>query len=120
MRQIYENMIYSYFTTAKLVFSNTEAKKPPVFDVPLKAVTVVEGDKMSLTCHIRGSTPLTIQWMKDRKELISSVEAKVSFANGTASLEISKVSKAHAGDYLCKASNDAGSEFCKAKVTLKG
>ena len=103
-----------------MVFSATEAKKPPVFDVPLKAVTVVEGDKMSLTCHVRGSPPLIIQWMKDRKELTSSADTKVSFADGTASLEISKMSKAHAGDYLCKASNDAGSEFCKAKVTLKG
>ena len=40
--------------------------------------------------------------------------------DGKASLEISKASKAEAGDYLCKASNAEGSEFCKSKVTVKG
>lgn len=94
--------------------------KPPVFDVPLKALTVDEGDKMNLTCHVCGSPPLNIQWMKDRKELTPSADTKVSFGDGTANLEISKVTKAHAGDYHCKASNNAGSEFCKAKVTVKG
>lgn len=91
-----------------------------MFDVPLKPVIADEGDKLSLRCHVRGSTPLKIQWMKDRKELTSAGSTKISFSEGTASLEISAVSKHDAGDYLCKATNQAGSEFCKAKVTVKG
>lgn len=97
-----------------------EAKKPPVFDVPLKPLTVDEGEKMSLKCHICGSAPLTIQWMKDRKELTSGGNTRISFTDGTACLEISPASRKDAGDYLCKATNAAGSEFCKAKVTVKG
>ena len=100
--------------------SPAEAKKPPVFDVPLKPATVDEGDKLSLKCHVRGSAPLKIQWMKDRKELVSSGSTKIPFSDGTACLEISSASKQDAGDYLCKATNDSGSEFCKAKVTVKG
>lgn len=98
----------------------TEARKPPVFDVPLKPLTVNEDDKLSLRCHVRGSTPLKIQWMKDRKELTSVGSTRISFSDGTASVEISAASKHDAGDYLCKATNQAGSEFCKAKVTVKG
>lgn len=98
----------------------TEARKPPVFDVPLKPLTVDEGNKLSLRCHVRGSTPLKIQWMKDRKELTSAGNTRINFSEGTASLEISAASKHDTGDYLCKATNQAGSEFCKAKVTVTG
>lgn len=90
-----------------------------MFDVPLKPLTVDEGDKMSLKCHVCGSAPLTIQWMKDRKELTSAGNTRVSFTDGTASLEISPASRKDAGDYLCRATNGAGSEFCKAKVTVR-
>jgi len=91
-----------------------------VFDVPLKPVTVEEGEKLSLRCHVCGSPPLKIQWMKDRKELASAGSTRISFSDGMACLEISPTSRHDAGDYLCKATNDAGSEFCKAKVTVKG
>ena len=83
-------------------------------------MTVDEGEKLSLKCHVCGSPPLKIQWMKDRKELVSAGSTRITFSDGTACLEISPVSKHDAGDYLCKATNDAGSEFCKAKVTVKG
>lgn len=102
------------------LISLSEAKKPPVFDVPLKPATVDEGEKLILRCHVCGSSPLKIQWMKDRKELTPSSSTRISFSDGTACLEISTVSKLNAGDYLCKATNEAGSEFCKAKVTVKG
>lgn len=102
-----------------LLYQPAEAKKPPVFDVPLKPLTVDEGEKMSLKCHVCGSAPLTIQWMKDRKELTSGGNTRISFTDGTACLEISPASRKDAGDYLCKATNDAGSEFCKAKVAVR-
>uniref|UniRef100_A0A3B4Y6U2 Ig-like domain-containing protein n=1 Tax=Seriola lalandi dorsalis TaxID=1841481 RepID=A0A3B4Y6U2_SERLL len=97
--------------SAETVLSPAEAKKPPVFDVPLKPVTVNEGEKLSLRCHVCGSPPLKIQWMKDRKDLTSAGSTRISFSDGTACLEISPASRHDAGDYLCKATNDAGSEF---------
>uniref|UniRef100_A0A665TL04 Uncharacterized protein n=1 Tax=Echeneis naucrates TaxID=173247 RepID=A0A665TL04_ECHNA len=93
--------------------------KPPVFDVPLKPVTVSEGEKLSLRCHVCGSPPLKIQWMKDRKDLTSAGSTRISFSDGMACLEISAASRHDAGDYLCKASNDAGSEFCKLQLQLQ-
>lgn len=98
----------------------SESGKAPKFDVCLEPVTVSEGEKLSLKCHVSGSPPLTIQWMKDRRELKSSGNTRVTFVGGTACLELSPVSKADAGDYLCKASNASGSDFCKSKVTVQG
>uniref|UniRef100_A0A673JAD8 Titin n=1 Tax=Sinocyclocheilus rhinocerous TaxID=307959 RepID=A0A673JAD8_9TELE len=81
------------------------------FDLPLKPVTVTEGETLTLSCHVRGTPPLKIQWMKDRQELSSSENTKITFVDGTATLEMIRVSKADTGDYLCKATNEAGSEF---------
>ncbi|KPP72549.1 titin-like, partial [Scleropages formosus] len=99
--------------------SITEQKMPPMFDRPLKAVSVNEGESLHLSCQVRGSPPLTIQWMKDRKEITSSANMRITFVEGTATLEISATSKSDGGDYLCKVTNDAGSEFSKSRVTIK-
>jgi len=83
-------------------------------------VTASEGEKLSLKCIVSGSPPLTVQWMKDRRELRSSGNTKITLVGGAACLEVSAVSKTDAGDYLCKASNAGGSDFCKSRVTVKG
>lgn len=97
-----------------------ESAQAPKFDVPLKPVTVNEGEKLSLKCHVVGSPPLKVQWMKDRRELKSNRETQITLADGSVCLEVNAVSKTDAGDYLCKASNPAGSTFCKSRVTVKG
>lgn len=83
-------------------------------------MTVSEGERLNLSCHVSGSPPVNIQWMKDRREVTSSASTKMTFVDGTATLEINQASKTDAGDYLCKATNNAGSEFSKTKVTIKG
>uniref|UniRef100_A0A8C7XXI4 Titin n=1 Tax=Oryzias sinensis TaxID=183150 RepID=A0A8C7XXI4_9TELE len=87
-----------------------------VFDVPLKPLTVTLGETLNLQCHVSGSPPLTIQWMKDRKELTSGENTIITFVGGTASLELRPVLETDAGDYLCKATNASGSDFCKSKL----
>lgn len=102
------------------LFSDLAKQTPPTFDLKLKPITVNEGERLSLSCHVCGSPPLSVQWMKDRREMISSDNSKITFVDGTATLTIVKTSSADAGDYLCKATNNAGSDFSKAKVTIKG
>lgn len=97
-----------------------ESSQAPKFDVPLEPVTVNEGEKLSLKCHVIGSPPLKVQWMKDRRELKSSRETQITFVDGSVCLEVEAASKTDAGDYLCKASNAAGSTFCKSRVSVKG
>lgn len=95
-------------------------KKPPVFDQHPTPVTVSKGEFVQLSCHVQGSEPIRIQWLKAGREIKPSDRCSFSFANGTAVLELKDVSKADAGDYVCKASNVAGSDTCKSKVTVKG
>lgn len=97
-----------------------EPKKPPVFDRHLSPVTVSEGEFVQLSGHVQGAEPIRIQWLKAGKEIKPSDRCSFSFANGTAVLELKDVAKADAGDYVCKASNVAGSDTSKSKVTVKG
>ncbi|XP_074925906.1 titin-like [Chelonoidis abingdonii] len=96
-----------------------EPKKPPVFDQPLRPVTIAEGDILQLSCHVQGSQPIRIQWLKAGREIKASDKCNFSFANGTALLELTAVTKTDAGEYVCKAINVAGSDSCKSKVTVK-
>uniref|UniRef100_A0A3B3YTQ6 Ig-like domain-containing protein n=1 Tax=Poecilia mexicana TaxID=48701 RepID=A0A3B3YTQ6_9TELE len=94
--------------------------RKPSFVRTFEPTSAAVNDPLKLECHVCGSAPLKVQWMKDRKELSSAGSIRLGFSDGTASLEISSASKHDAGDYLCKATNEAGAEFCKAKVTVKG
>ncbi|RVE61151.1 hypothetical protein OJAV_G00167850 [Oryzias javanicus] len=105
--------------SCQVSLSVSETAQAPKFDVPLKPLEVTLGEKLNLHCHVTGSPPLTIQWMKDRKELKSGENTIITFVDGTASLELRPVSEIDAGDYLCKATNASGSDFCKSKVTVK-
>ncbi|XP_039598490.1 titin-like, partial [Polypterus senegalus] len=97
----------------------SEQKRAPSCDSPLQPTTLAEGDVLHLTCHFQGSDPMKVQWLKDRKEVKSSNKCRMTFENHTATLEISEVTKADSGDYLCKATNDVGSDSSKAKITIK-
>uniref|UniRef100_A0A3B3C2P5 Ig-like domain-containing protein n=1 Tax=Oryzias melastigma TaxID=30732 RepID=A0A3B3C2P5_ORYME len=104
------------FTTVLcLTQEGFKTAQAPKFDVPLKPLEVTLGEKLNLHCHVSGSPPLTIQWMKDRKELKSGENTIITFVDGTASLELRPMSEVDAGDYLCKATNASGSDFCKSK-----
>lgn len=91
-----------------------------MFDRHLTPVTVSEGEFVQLSCHVQGSEPIRIQWLKAGREIKPSDRCSFSFANGTAVLELKDVAKADSGDYVCKASNVAGSDTSKSKVTIKG
>ncbi|KAM8858181.1 titin-like [Synchiropus picturatus] len=97
----------------------SESDQPPKFDVPLGPVTVLEGDKLVLRCQVVGTSPLMVQWMKDRRELKSNGGLRITLAGGEACLEVAQAGRSDAGDYLCKASNAAGSDFCKSRVTVR-
>lgn len=91
-----------------------------MFDHHLTPVTTSEGEFVQLTCHVQGSEPIRIQWLKAGREIKPSDKCSFSFSNGTAVLELKDVVKADSGDYVCKASNVAGSDTSKSKVTIKG
>uniref|UniRef100_A0A8C2U641 Ig-like domain-containing protein n=1 Tax=Coturnix japonica TaxID=93934 RepID=A0A8C2U641_COTJA len=93
---------------------------PPVFDQPLQPAATQEGDTLQLSCHVQGSEPIRIQWLKAGREIRASERCNFSFANGVALLELTAVTKTDSGEYVCKASNVAGTDTCRSKVTVKG
>uniref|UniRef100_A0A803W5I1 Uncharacterized protein n=1 Tax=Ficedula albicollis TaxID=59894 RepID=A0A803W5I1_FICAL len=86
-------------------FHIPEPKKPPVFDQPLQPAAAEEGDTLQLSCHVQGSQPIRVQWLKAGKEIRASDRCNFSFANGVALLELAAVTKSDSGEYVCKASN---------------
>uniref|UniRef100_A0A3B3QCK9 Ig-like domain-containing protein n=1 Tax=Paramormyrops kingsleyae TaxID=1676925 RepID=A0A3B3QCK9_9TELE len=108
-------LLANTFARLKMMLDQWKRKMSPVFDQPLKPLSINEGEKLHLSCHVRGSLPMNIQWMKDRKEITSSAKTRITFVDGTATLEISSASKTDAGDYLCKATNDT-LFFIKKKI----
>uniref|UniRef100_A0A3P8UGP9 Immunoglobulin superfamily member 22 n=1 Tax=Cynoglossus semilaevis TaxID=244447 RepID=A0A3P8UGP9_CYNSE len=107
------------FFVLYLPYHEIESKKPPVFDVPLKPLTVDEGKKLTLRCHVCGSAPLKVQWMKDRKDLISAGSTKISFSDGQeAKLEIREATKSDSGQYRCVASSKHGEIECSTELQV--
>lgn len=116
-----QHILHSVFRSPlENAFSIPEPKKPPVFDQHLTPVTATEGDFVQLCCHVQGSEPIRIQWVKAGREIKPSDRCSFSFASGRAVLELKETGKADSGDYVCKASNVAGSDTSKCKVTIKG
>uniref|UniRef100_A0A8V5GDR7 Uncharacterized protein n=1 Tax=Melopsittacus undulatus TaxID=13146 RepID=A0A8V5GDR7_MELUD len=101
-------------------FRIPEPKKPPVFDQPIQPAAAEEGDTVQLSCHVQGSQPIRIQWLKSGREIRASERCNFSFANGVALLELAAITQSDSGEYVCKASNAAGTDTCKSKVTVKG
>lgn len=113
-------IILSFLENSLKHFHISEPKKPPVFDQPLQPAATEEGDTLQLSCHVRGSEPIRIQWLKAGREIRASERCSFSFANGVALLELAAVTKSDSGEYVCKASNVAGTDTCRSKVTVKG
>lgn len=113
-------IILSFLEYSRKHFRITEPKKPPVFDQHLQPAAAEEGDTVQLSCHVQGSQPIRIQWLKAGREIKASDRCNFSFANGIALLELAGVTKSDSGEYVCKASNAAGTDTSKCKVTVKG
>lgn len=70
---------------------------------------------------IKGSTPITVKWMKDSKMLRDDdPNIKMIFENGVVSLSITTVAISHGGKYSCQAENEAGQQKCEAILTVQG
>ncbi|KAK7938942.1 hypothetical protein WMY93_002268 [Mugilogobius chulae] len=118
-KRVFQKVLRESKDRLKEQLHHSRIRSSAQFTSPLKPVSVAEGEKIALRCSVTGSAPITVQWMKDRRELRSSGNTNITFVNGTALLEVSGCNKTDAGDYLCKASNGSGSNFCKARVTAR-
>lgn len=95
--------------------------EPPSFTKRVDNVTAVLGKPVKLQGTVKGSSPITVKWMKDSEYLKEDDPSiTLSFENNVASLSIATVALSHGGKYLCQAENEAGQQKSEATLTVQG
>uniref|UniRef100_A0A3Q2G055 Down syndrome cell adhesion molecule like 1 n=1 Tax=Cyprinodon variegatus TaxID=28743 RepID=A0A3Q2G055_CYPVA len=93
-------------------------KVPPLiqpFDFPPTSI----GKLMYIACVVAsGDMPIRITWRKDGQEIVPSSGITIDTKEFMSSLQISKVSLKHNGNYTCIASNDAASVSTERQLTV--
>ncbi|KAM9710661.1 titin-like [Menidia menidia] len=88
----------------------------------IKSPSPVEGTvgkDASLHCEVYGTPPFQFSWYKDRRPLQEGRKYKMVSLGSSATLHVTKLEPADAGQYECRVSNDVGSEICRTTVSLK-
>ncbi|XP_056138796.1 cell adhesion molecule DSCAML1 [Lampris incognitus] len=93
-------------------------KVPPLiqpFDFPPTSI----GKLMYIACVVSsGDMPIRITWRKDGQEIVPSSGITIDTKEFMSSLQISKVSLKHNGNYTCIASNDAATVSSERQLTV--
>ncbi|KAF3847712.1 hypothetical protein F7725_020740 [Dissostichus mawsoni] len=93
-------------------------KVPPLiqpFDFPPTSI----GKLMYIACVVSsGDMPIRITWRKDGQEIVASSGITIDTKEFMSSLQISKVSLKHNGNYTCIASNDAATVSTERQLTV--
>nr|XP_002122169.1 myosin light chain kinase, smooth muscle isoform X2 [Ciona intestinalis] len=92
----------------------------PTFTRRLSSTQVLEGEELLLQCDVAGEPEPDLLWLRNGREVgIDEDEVFTSYRNGTARLRLRDVQVNHAGEYICKARNEAGAIQCSSRVTVK-
>lgn len=94
---------------------------PPLiqpFDFPPTSI----GKLMYIACVVSsGDMPIRITWRKDGQEIVSGTAGvTIETKEFMSSLQISKVSLKHNGNYTCIASNDAATVSSERQLIVTG
>uniref|UniRef100_A0A8B9FHV0 Ig-like domain-containing protein n=1 Tax=Amazona collaria TaxID=241587 RepID=A0A8B9FHV0_9PSIT len=102
-------------------FCTVKLKEPPKFLTKINSVTVVVGEPVELQARVEGSQPISVQWLKDKEEIIRESEnMKITFMENIATLQLLRTETSSAGKYICQIRNDAGSRECMATLSILG
>ena len=92
----------------------------PSFVTPCGSVAAVVGAPLHLEAQVDEDTGVTIIWTRDGRKVHQSPDCKLSFERKMVTLDIPKTTLRDCGQYVCKATNDAGSATCSASVKVQG
>uniref|UniRef100_A0A8C9EUT3 Ig-like domain-containing protein n=1 Tax=Pavo cristatus TaxID=9049 RepID=A0A8C9EUT3_PAVCR len=102
-------------------FCTVKLKEPPKFVTKINSMTVVVGEAVELQARVEGSQPISVQWLKDKEEIIRESEnTRITFMENIATLQLVHTETSSAGKYICQIRNDAGSRECMATLTILG
>uniref|UniRef100_A0A0K0CTJ0 non-specific serine/threonine protein kinase n=1 Tax=Angiostrongylus cantonensis TaxID=6313 RepID=A0A0K0CTJ0_ANGCA len=92
--------------------------EPPYFTAKLKDVVVDQGEPIELSCEVDASSSPLVEWLHNGERVTNS-RLTTSYSGGKATLRISESDARDSGEYVCRASNSAGQESCRANVTVR-
>lgn len=92
----------------------------PNFVRTFDSVYVAVGNPLHLESQVDEDIGVTISWTKDDKKLHNTVDCKLSFEDKMASLDVLKANLRDTGNYICTATNDAGSTVYSCVVMVQG
>ncbi|KAK6031598.1 immunoglobulin I-set domain protein [Ostertagia ostertagi] len=92
---------------------------PPTVHVSSDADAKVIGDPVTLVCEATGNPPPSIEWSKEERPIIDHLDG-IHFTNEGARLNIAHLESHNAGNYTCKARNEAGSAESTVLVNILG
>ncbi|CAF0817484.1 unnamed protein product, partial [Didymodactylos carnosus] len=96
-----------------------QRKEAPKFIDQLSSVTVFEGSTAKLRCEVKGKPTPNIEWLKNGEPISKDSRINESYDDDVATLTIKKVKMDDDGEYICRASNEEGSDNSSAQLTIK-
>nr|XP_034332878.1 twitchin isoform X27 [Crassostrea gigas] len=90
----------------------------PEFTQNLSPEILREGDRLKLTCSVKGTPDPDVEWYFNGQLLKSDSHVKIRCIAGSCSLEITEVTVDDDGSYTCKAINSAGVASTKTSVQV--
>ncbi|CAF1655465.1 unnamed protein product, partial [Adineta ricciae] len=96
-----------------------ERRDPPKFSEQLTDITMFEGSTAKLSCTVKGKPTPKIEWLKNGESLTTESRIHETYDDDVATLIIKKVKVDDSGEYICRATNDEGSDTSSAQLTIK-
>uniref|UniRef100_A0A3B4ACT2 Ig-like domain-containing protein n=1 Tax=Periophthalmus magnuspinnatus TaxID=409849 RepID=A0A3B4ACT2_9GOBI len=93
---------------------------PPSFPKALQRVAQAVGGAAVLECRVAGSQPLTVSWFKDGREITKHERFSAEFNENTAVLTIRGLTLNDAGEFSCRAQNQAGTSQTSSELCVTG
>lgn len=94
---------------------------PPKFITHIESTTVEESESVRFECRVepKDDPKLRVEWYRNGKLLPAGHRYRTVYDMGFVSLDILNVYSEDSGEYVCRAVNDYGEDFTKAKITCK-
>lgn len=83
-------------------------------------MTVIEGESVTLECHISGYPSPTVTWYREDYQIESSIDFQITFQSGIARLMIREAFAEDSGRFTCSAVNEAGTVSTSCYLAVQG
>lgn len=101
-------------------FPHADRMVPPSFTRRLRDIGGVLGTSCILECKVAGSSPISVAWFHEKTKIVSGAKYQTTFSDNVCTLQLNSLDSSDMGNYTCVAANVAGSDECRAMLTVQG